>query len=107
MTQGTALKQHIMRRVYYAYAISIFAHPVTAYTAALVVAGWWLKELVFVANIWNAFVSTPIGELGTFAVNVLQGADTLTLLVLAAAIAFALGFMRSVQRLKSPVMLAI
>lgn len=73
-----------MRRVYYAFAIKCVSHPATLYAVAFVALVWWLKELVFVARVWQAFVSTPVGELGSFGFKVLAHADMLTLLVCAA-----------------------
>lgn len=70
-----------MRRVYYAFALHSATHPVTLYGFALLALGWWLTELVFVAQVWQAFVSSPVGELGSFFVALVSGADSVTLLV--------------------------
>jgi hypothetical protein len=75
------LEATIMRRVYYAFALRCATHPVTLYALALIAFAWWLKELVFVERIWESFVSQPVGEIGRFAVGLVQGADWLTLLV--------------------------
>jgi len=82
----TTLQTTIMRRIYMAFAQRLILHPVTLQAAVFVGVVWWLKELVFVAHIWQSFVTTPIGELGTFIAQVVTNADALTLLVTLAAL---------------------
>ncbi|HMA77760.1 MAG TPA: hypothetical protein VKP88_01305 [Candidatus Paceibacterota bacterium] len=95
------LSATIMRQVYYAAAIHWATHPVTLYALGLLVLGWWLKELVFVAQIWDAFVSRPVGELGNFTLGVVQGADTLTLLVTALVLVCAVALYRQLRHLRA------
>ena len=71
----SSTQSNIMRRVYYAWVLRISTHPVTLQLAALLVVAWSLKELVFVARVWEAFVTTPVGELGTFVYQLLTHAD--------------------------------
>lgn len=101
------LQATIMRRVYYAYTIRLLTHTVTMYGLALFALGWWLKELVFVARLWETFIRTPIGELGGWALKVVSGADPLTLLVFAVACVLAAGLVRQLQRLPVPTVRAV
>ena len=96
------LQKTIMRRVYYAFAIRLLTHPTTLYAAAFLGLVWWLKELVFVARIWEAVVSRPIGELGSFALELVHNADSLTLVVTAVTLAVAVGFARQLQHIPVP-----
>jgi hypothetical protein len=94
-----SLHNRIMRRVYYAFAIHWATHPVTLYGAALLALGWWLKELVFVATIWQAFISQPVGDLGSFVYRLIQGADMLTLLVTVLTLLCVAAFSRQLRQL--------
>lgn len=94
------LQSTIMRRVYYAFFIHCATHPITLYLAALVALAWWLKELVFVARIWESVISRPVSELGSFAVGLVQGADALTLGVAALLLVCAGALMHQLRRVQ-------
>lgn len=97
MTQ-TTLQKNIMRRVYYAYAQMLVIHPTTFQIVLLAIAAWWLKELVFVARVWEAFVTTPIGELGGFLMKVLIHADSLSLLAAGITLTLIVSITRNLTR---------
>lgn len=99
MSQTPIISKNVMRRVYYLCAIRVATHPATLYSVAFVGLVWWLAELVFVARIWQSFVSQPVGELGSFALEIVQNADSLTLLVTAGAIVVTYGLLRQLQRI--------
>jgi hypothetical protein len=105
MSHSTNIPKIVMRRVYYAFAIRLATHPVTLYALTALALVWWLKELVFVARIWQSFVATPIGELGSFTLELLARADSLTLVVFAVTCVVAVQFARNLNQLRTPTML--
>lgn len=73
-------------------------HPVTVYVVALAILAWLLSRLVFVARVWESFVRTPIGELGTFTHHLIIQADALTLVVCAVGLLLTVGLLRAIKR---------
>lgn len=91
-----------MRRVYYTFALRLATHPTMLYGLAFIGLVWWLKELVFVARVWQSLVSRPVGELGSFFLELIRNADSLTLLVTMVTVVVMVGFARQLQRLPVP-----
>lgn len=84
------LHKKIMRRVYYAFAIRLTTHPITAHVVILAIAAYALAALVHVDMVLRNIAATPVGELGTKLVSIVSQADAVTLLVLGVAIFAAL-----------------
>lgn len=68
-----------MRRVYYAYSLSILLTPVTLWGFAFgaSVIGFW--KLVSVMSIITNLLSVRVGEVPNFALSALSHAETMTL----------------------------
>ena len=79
-----------MRRVYYAFAIRLATHKATLHLVALVVLGYVLTKLVFVAKVFDNLASRELGEVVPTLVRMVGNADLLTLVVLGAVIMTAL-----------------
>lgn len=94
------LGKKIMRRVYYTFALRVATHPMLGHGILLLALVWLLKELVFVARIWESFVATPVGEIGTFVIKLVTNADALTLVVLAAAISIGGLWLKQLVRIR-------
>lgn len=89
-----------MRSIYYAYIARIIAHPVVVQGAVLLAAIWWLKELVFVARIWESFATTPVGEVGGFVYELFTQADSLTVIVTIAVCYIAISWVRRLSQIE-------
>jgi len=78
-----------MRRVYYAYAISIAVHSMLWRGVFLGAATVLLAKWLHVASIWHNFLSIPVGNVPHYIANSLLNAvahgELLTLLTLTAA----------------------
>lgn len=65
-----------MRRVYYAYALSIAGHSMLWRGLFLGVAGMLLSQWLHVASIFNNFLSVPVGNVPQYIANALLKAAT-------------------------------
>ena len=73
------LRRNIMRDVYTAYAIHMSTRPVTRYTVLVLVLGYVLSKLVFVAAIVANAEAVGFAKLPGFLFSALAHADTITL----------------------------
>lgn len=96
---GTSkLQSTIMRRVYYAYAVSIFTHSMFFQGAFLSVAALLLARWLHVASIVENFLSVPVGSAPLYVyqtfITAISGGELLTVLTLIAAsgVAVSIGF---------------
>ena len=86
---ATQLQKNIMRRVYYAYALSIAGHSMLWRGVFLGAAAVLLAQWLHVASIYNNFLSVPVGSVPQYIANAMLNAATqgevLMLLTLTAA----------------------
>lgn len=75
------LRRNIMRDVYTAYAIHMSTRPVTRYTVLVLVLGYILTKLVFVAAIISNAQAVGLAKLPQFTLGALAHADLLTLAI--------------------------
>lgn len=77
----TKLSRAIMRRVYYAYSMSILVTKATlwGFLFGASVIGFW--KLVSVMSIINNLMSTKVGEVPNYALSSMAHTETITLMV--------------------------
>lgn len=73
---ATQLQKNIMRRVYYAYALSIAGHSMLWRGIFLGAAAVLLAKWLHVASIFSNFLSVPVGNVPQYIANALLNATT-------------------------------
>lgn len=86
---NASVQKAIMRRVYYAYALSIAAHPMMWRGVFLGAAALLLAQWLHVASIFKNFLSVPVGSvpqyIGSSVVNAATHGEMVVVLTLMAA----------------------
>lgn len=93
-TNSLKLKNKIMRRIYFIFAVRIVEHPITLQVATFGLALVVLAKLVHVHRVTESFLSTSVGHLPQYLFNTVASAfmrgEVLTLLVVGVLIFTAL-----------------
>lgn len=76
------LKQSIMRRIYYAYAIETITHPAFTHGVLMAVCTAGLTRFVSFGHVFENMMNVRLGGLGTFVVNALMSTESWTLFIL-------------------------
>ncbi len=79
MQTDKQLKQTIMRRVYYAYGISLATNPALLHGIALSVSLALLFQAIYVRAIIHNFFATPVGSVPSYVWHSFTGAETFVL----------------------------
>jgi hypothetical protein len=86
---NSSLHRAVMRRIYYAYAISITLHPMMWRGVFLGAAAVLLAQWLHVASIFKNFLSVPVGivpqYIGSTVVNAATHGEMIVVLTLMAA----------------------
>jgi hypothetical protein len=107
---GTSnIQSVIMRRVYYAYAVSIFTHTMFLHGVFMSVALYVLARLLHVASIVENFLSVPVGSVPAYVYNAfataISSGELLTVLVVVATGGVALSIGHKLAQLYEPKLL--
>lgn len=79
METSLQMKRAIMRRVYYAYALSLALDPAFFHGAALAVSLGLLFKVVYVRAIIANFAATPVGNVPSYIWHSLTGTEAMVL----------------------------
>lgn len=80
------IKNQIMRRVYYTFALRLATHTTTLHLLVLVAATYALGYFVHVAAVFKNVAAVPVGELGGYLAGAAMHTEGITLVVLGAVI---------------------
>lgn len=84
MKEQSTIQKNIMRRVYYAYALRMLAHPITRHGALLLVCFALLTRFVSFPNVFHNMLERKLGEVHIFLFESVMSTEIWTLLLFAA-----------------------
>lgn len=91
-----------MRRIYYAYLLSVVMHPAFVHGTALAVAAALLARAVSLPDIALNFAATPVGQVPNFLWSSLTGTETFVLVLLGSIVFVLLSFSFTFKYRRSP-----
>lgn len=77
----TNLKNNVMRRVYYIFALRLVKHPLVTHSAVMVLCLTTLAQVVSIPNVFANMLEVKVGDLAMFWIGAFSNTGSITLVL--------------------------